>query len=115
MRCCVLVACARSARVTRVARYETLQAQTPEKQEEGKKNLLAAIKAISAAYERSGGPFFFGAKPSYADFHWFPWAHRIGVLQHYRGFSVPQSPEFAGNHHLNFPPFIFFSAHTLHS
>jgi hypothetical protein len=38
--------------------------------------MLGALKAISAAYEGSGGPFFLGAKPSYADFHWFPWAHR---------------------------------------
>jgi hypothetical protein len=39
--------------------------------------MLSALKAISAAYEGSGGPFFLGPKPSYADFHWFPWAHRL--------------------------------------
>jgi hypothetical protein len=76
--------------------------------------MLSALKAISAAYEGSGGPFFLGPKPSYADFHWFPWAHRfarcrmmlnsgyhkqhrLGVLKHYRNFSVPSTPEFAGN------------------
>jgi glutathione S-transferase len=93
-------------------RYGTLQAQTPAEQETNKKRLLAAIKAISAAYERCGGPFFFGAKPSYADFHWFPWAHRMGVLEHYRGFSVPQTSEFAGNKHRNFAPFILFTLHS---
>ena len=76
--------------------------------------VLDAMAAYQAAYEGSGGPFFLGPKPSYADFHWFPWAHRLarcrmmlnsgyhkqhrlGVLKHYRNFSVPSTPEFAGN------------------
>jgi glutathione S-transferase len=93
--------------------------QTAAEQEKAKKNMLGALKAISAAYEGSGGPFFLGPKPSYADFHWFPWAHRcsrqsrimlnsgyhltralqrrLGVLEHYRNFSVPTTPEFAGD------------------
>lgn len=88
--------------------------QTAAEQEKAKQNMLSALKAISAAYEGSGGPFFLGPKPSYADFHWFPWAHRLarcrmmlnsgyhkqhrlGVLKHYRNFSVPSTPEFAGN------------------
>jgi hypothetical protein len=70
--------------------------QTAEEQEKAKQNLLNTIKSISSAYERCGGPFFFGAKPSYADFHWFPWVHRLGVLKHYRDFSVPETPEYAG-------------------
>jgi hypothetical protein len=70
--------------------------QTAEEQDKAKQNLLNTLKSISAAYQRCSGPFFFGAKPSYADFHWFPWAHRLGVLKHYRDFSVPETEEFAG-------------------
>jgi hypothetical protein len=82
--------------IRHVYRYTLIQAQTPAEQEKAKENLLRSISAISSAYERCGGPFFFGAKPSYADFHWFPWVHRLGVLHHYRGFSVPDTPEYAG-------------------
>jgi hypothetical protein len=66
--------------------------QTAAEQEKAKQNLLSALKAISAAYEGSGGPFFLGIKPSYADFHWFPWTHRFALMMNDAEFRLPFNP-----------------------
>ena len=76
--------------------YDLLRAQTPEAQAQAKTELLGALKGISAQY--SAGAYFLGDRISFADIMWFPWIHRLGVLQHYRGFEVPDAPEFANYH-----------------
>ncbi len=41
----------------------------------------------------SPGPFWLGAKPGLVDFTFFPHVQRFAVLEHYRGFVVPQECE----------------------
>ncbi len=38
----------------------------------------------------SSGPYWLGERPGLVDFTFFPHVHRFVVLQHYRGFAVPQ-------------------------
>eukprot|EP01137_Pigoraptor_chileana_P013357 Opistho-2@66775 len=52
----------------------------------------------SRRYERTTGPFFLGSEASLADVLLFPWIFRLPVLTHYRGYEVPNTPEYAAFH-----------------
>jgi glutathione S-transferase len=53
---------------------------------------------VAKAYEPRGGPYFLGERASLADIMVYPWIARLGVLQHYRGFIVPEEPQYAAFH-----------------
>jgi glutathione S-transferase len=78
--------------------YGLLSAQEPEAQEAQRKDLLSAIQAISTVYSRTSGPYFLGERFSSADILVWPWIARLSVNAHYRGHSVPETPEFAAYH-----------------
>ena len=58
--------------------------------------LLAAVAAASAQLARApeGGPFLLGAAPTLPDLFLYPFAERLVVVKHYRGFAVPDEPRF---------------------
>ena len=62
--------------------------------------LLAAVAAASAQLARApaGGPFLLGASPTLPDLLLFPFAERLVVVKHYRGFAVPDEPRFDAWH-----------------
>lgn len=78
--------------------YALLRAQTPEAQAEGKEKLLSAIASISAKLAENGGPFVLGDRLTLADIYFFPFVHRLLVLEHYRNFTVPNDAKYEAFH-----------------
>ena len=78
--------------------YGLLRARGDEAQAAATATLLNATARISAEYARSEGPFFAGARLSLADVLIWPWIARLGTLQHYRKFAVPDEPQYAAYH-----------------
>jgi glutathione S-transferase len=78
--------------------YGLLRAQTPEAQEKASSELRAAAAGVSKAYEKHGGPYFLGSKVSLADILVYPFFLRYITVKHYRGFELPDTPEFAALH-----------------
>lgn len=75
--------------------YSLLSAQEAEAQGKAAAELLAAFATFSATLEAtSSGPFFLGEKPSLGDVLVFPWPARVGALKSWRGFSVPDEPQY---------------------
>jgi len=84
--------------------YKLLMAQTEEEKATHGASLLKAIKTINDVMVQISpeGGLFFGNKHEglcLFDIALLPFAHRIPVLLgHYRGFSVPETPEYARYH-----------------
>jgi glutathione S-transferase len=72
--------------------YGLLRAQSAEDQQKSKNCLLYGIKQIS---KRIKGPFVLGNQFTLADVATIPWPLRFDALQHYRGFTIPDEPEYA--------------------
>eukprot|EP00897_Mesotaenium_endlicherianum_P006623 jgi/Mesen1/598/ME001074S10750 len=77
--------------------YRYLQKQEGEEQEAARSELIGYYKQISAAMSdiHPEGPFFLGPRFSLADIALAPWPIRHFVLEHYRGFQLPDEPELA--------------------
>ncbi|XP_013385982.1 glutathione S-transferase U20 [Lingula anatina] len=71
--------------------------QTPEEQEQAKKDALDGILAYTQAM-RDGGPYFLGAQFSLADIVLGTFASIFFCMEHYRGFKVPETEQFARYH-----------------
>ncbi|KAJ2781180.1 hypothetical protein H4R18_003050 [Coemansia javaensis] len=85
--------------------YRALRAADKAEQEEQKRLLLAAIRGISAELERqwarpggAGGPFWAGDRWTYAEVVLSSFLPQLASLDHYRGFSVPETDEYAAFH-----------------
>jgi glutathione S-transferase len=64
-----------------------------------KARLLASYAELSKDLEASGGPFLLGSQFTLADIAVIPFIDRgLVVNGHYKGFSVPQTPEYAAFH-----------------
>ncbi len=71
--------------------YGLLKAQEPEEQSTQQAKLHDALRFLEQeGLARSDGCFLFGDRPGLADFSLYPWFERWPVLEHYRGFPVPQ-------------------------
>ncbi|KAJ1730742.1 hypothetical protein LPJ61_002862 [Coemansia biformis] len=82
--------------------YRALTAADTSDQDKFKDSLAAAIKGISAELEIQwkresgrGGPFWAGSKWTYAEVILASFVGLLPVLNHYRGFVVPETREFA--------------------
>ena len=80
------------------ANHGLIMAKSPDALLEKTQALLTAVAAVSAAYEKFGGPYFLGDKVTFADLVTWPIISRMGVAAHYRGFVVPDEPRFAAFH-----------------
>ncbi|KAJ1958028.1 hypothetical protein GGI12_004849 [Dipsacomyces acuminosporus] len=82
--------------------FSSLMAASAEAQEEAKDSLLAGIKQVSDELVKQwqrpsgkGGPFWYGDKFSLAEIDTSSFVNLTAVPAHWRGFSVPQTEEFA--------------------
>ncbi|KAI8318611.1 thioredoxin-like protein [Martensiomyces pterosporus] len=82
--------------------FGTLRAATKEEQESAKKSLLAGIKEVndelikqSQRSSGKGGPFWYGNRFSLAEINSASFINLLVAPAHWRGFSVPQTEEFA--------------------
>ncbi|EDO48375.1 predicted protein [Nematostella vectensis] len=78
--------------------YTMLLKQDKEDQEEAKTKYLEGLRTFTNEMDPEG-PFFQGKHLGYVDIMWAPFAARMHILEHYRGFSVPQTDEFKRYHH----------------
>ncbi|KAJ2709102.1 hypothetical protein H4R19_004418 [Coemansia spiralis] len=85
--------------------YRLLRAADKGEQNEIKAKLVDGLKAVSAELETQwkresgrGGPFWAGAKWGYAEIALASFLESLVVLEHYRGFVVPDTDEFAALH-----------------
>lgn len=62
--------------------------QDGEGQQKASQALSAELQWLEGHFD-SMGPFFMGAEFSLVDISLLPFFLRLGVLQHYRGFSLP--------------------------
>jgi glutathione S-transferase len=74
--------------------YQFLFAQQSTRQDELREDLyhkLVFLDQQVSAYQREngGGPWWFGAQLTLADFSIFPFFERFAVFDHYRGFELP--------------------------
>ncbi|XP_071104596.1 uncharacterized protein [Haliotis cracherodii] len=74
--------------------YVALQRQTRPEQEEAMAAILTALKELSGEISAEG-PFFGGPSFGLVDIMLVPFGIRFEILNHYRGFTVPQTEEFA--------------------
>jgi glutathione S-transferase len=72
--------------------YGLLRAQNAQDQQKSQKCLLEGIKQVS---KRIKGPFVLGNQFTFADIATIPWPLRFDALEHYRGFNIPNEPEYA--------------------
>ncbi|KAJ3302426.1 hypothetical protein HDV03_004970 [Kappamyces sp. JEL0829] len=72
--------------------YALLRAKSEHDQEKAKSCLLWAIKQMS---DKIKGPFVMGANFTFADIACIPWVLRFDALEQIRGFSIPNTPEYA--------------------
>lgn len=77
--------------------YRFLLKQSSEIQNEAREQFLAAILEFAKAMDEPG-PFFQGTELGYVDIMFAPWACRMYILEHYRGFEIPQTDEFRRYH-----------------
>ncbi|AUX39477.1 glutathione S-transferase [Sorangium cellulosum] len=71
---------------------QLLRAETPEKEEEGRKALgevLAFIEREALARSSERGPYWLGAEVSLVDLSFYPWFERLPAVDRLRGFSIP--------------------------
>lgn len=74
--------------------YKFLMKQSREEQNEYREIFLENILEFSQAMDQSG-PFFQGKELGYVDIMFAPWASRMYILEHYRGFKIPQTEEYS--------------------
>ncbi|KIJ63127.1 hypothetical protein HYDPIDRAFT_113694 [Hydnomerulius pinastri MD-312] len=81
--------------------YRYLQAQDPTSQIEHGREFLEGVKGLTELFERgvregtAGKGLWNGDEIGWADVFIAPWIYRASnVLTHYRGFTMPRSPEF---------------------
>jgi len=82
--------------------YRYIQAQDEEKQIQGGKDFVEAIDGLTQLFQRAeketpefAGLWAEGGSLTLADVMAVPWLFRLtNVLVHYRGFAVPQGPQF---------------------
>ncbi|KAL9955974.1 hypothetical protein ACROYT_G037383 [Oculina patagonica] len=77
--------------------YRFLVKQSPEIQKEAKEQFLANLLEFTQAMDQAG-PFFQGKELGYVDIMFAPWACRMYILEHYRGFVIPQTEELKRYH-----------------
>jgi len=71
--------------------YRLLKAQDGATGLKAREELLGALGTIEEELARdSKGPYWFGEKISLTDIAFYPWFERWAVLEHYRGFALPQ-------------------------
>eukprot|EP01138_Halocafeteria_seosinensis_P010656 gb/GECG01010881.1/.p1 GENE.gb/GECG01010881.1/~~gb/GECG01010881.1/.p1 ORF type:complete len:247 (+),score=31.97 gb/GECG01010881.1/:1-741(+) len=82
--------------------YKLLNAETDEDKEHWSSKLHEAIRWINDRLQEyhpiqqgEEDAFVLGEKLSIGDILVFPWIHRLPVVQHYRGFEVPDSDEYS--------------------
>lgn len=73
--------------------YALLMKQNQEEHQEIKTQLANNLQEFTKAMHATG-PFFQGEKLGYVDVMLAPYAARLYILKHYRGFELPQSSEF---------------------
>ena len=73
--------------------YKILQMQEEEEQEKAKTEMLKHVEFVSKSMAKDG-PFIMGDTFGLADITLVPFTLRFDILKKYRGFSVPESPEF---------------------
>ena len=71
--------------------YKMMLRQDTEGQEGHRERLTEAVLLMEhdGLRKLSDGPFWLGAEPSLIDFTFFPHVQRFVVLEHYRGFKLP--------------------------
>ena len=77
--------------------YRFLMKQSQQEQKESREIFLANILEFSQAMDQPG-PFFQGKELGYVDIMFAPWAYRMYILEHYRGFEIPQTDEYSRYH-----------------
>eukprot|EP00035_Acanthoeca_spectabilis_P033547 m.24229 g.24229 ORF g.24229 m.24229 type:complete len:310 (+) comp6045_c0_seq1:114-1043(+) len=76
--------------------YRMLVRKEPSERADAAAKLLAGIRTLAA---QIAGPFFLGESFSAVDIAVAPWlVCRMCILQHYRGFCVPETSEYAAFH-----------------
>ncbi|KAJ2698980.1 hypothetical protein FB645_005469 [Coemansia sp. IMI 203386] len=83
--------------------YRVLRAADVDDQEIEKKKLLEGVREVSRELENQweresgkGGPFWYGDRFAYAEVATVSFAGLFRVLDHYRGFQVPDTQEYKG-------------------
>eukprot|EP00479_Gromia_sphaerica_P005313 TRINITY_DN16340_c0_g1_i1.p1 TRINITY_DN16340_c0_g1~~TRINITY_DN16340_c0_g1_i1.p1 ORF type:complete len:126 (+),score=32.61 TRINITY_DN16340_c0_g1_i1:355-732(+) len=66
--------------------------QEKELQEQAKRDLLTGIREFTAAMDKAG-PYFSGGIFGFVDIAFLPWALRLYILKHFRGFELPESDD----------------------
>ncbi|KAI9176097.1 hypothetical protein H9P43_006462 [Blastocladiella emersonii ATCC 22665] len=77
--------------------YALLREKNAEMQPAAAKKLLEAVAKVSAALHPQG-PYATGEQFNWADIASASFMVRLNVLEHYRGFTVPDAPEYAAFH-----------------
>ncbi|ORZ40433.1 glutathione S-transferase [Catenaria anguillulae PL171] len=77
--------------------FGLLREKDPSKQPAAKDKFLDAVKAVQAVLSH-GGDYATGSRFTIADVIGAPFVARLPVLEHYRGFVVPDTPEYARFH-----------------
>ncbi|XP_031548536.1 glutathione S-transferase U25-like [Actinia tenebrosa] len=77
--------------------YAILLKQTEEEQNRAKEQYLDGIRKITAAMKPEGS-YFQQKSLGYFDIMLAPFAQRMPVLKHFKGFEIPDTPEFARYH-----------------
>jgi glutathione S-transferase len=72
--------------------YKMMLRQDSEGQEMHRARLIEAALFMEHEGLRklSAGPFWMGANPGLVDYSFFPHVQRFVVLEHYRGFAIPE-------------------------
>jgi len=79
--------------------YQLLMEADPKKGATHSAKLLSAYAELSRELQASGGPFLMGEQFTVADIALIPFIQRaLTLLPHFRGFSVPETAEYAAFH-----------------
>jgi len=73
--------------------YSILMKPPGEERETARQAILANLLQFTKAMDPTG-PFFTGPNLGLVDIMYAPWAARMFVLKHFRGFEIPKNPEY---------------------
>ncbi len=75
--------------------YRLLKAQTENERQAFGEELLAVLAILDKELvrQKGEGPYWFGWQVGLVDMAFYPWFERFAVLQHYRGFTIPEKFE----------------------
>lgn len=78
--------------------YPLLRSANEEDVEKYTQELLFVCQKLSTLYHSHEGPYLFGSRLTLADILLWPFLQRLCVVEYYRGFTIPSTPEYTSLH-----------------